>query len=108
MVDGAVQVQFVLRTLAGEFAQTAQGDLDVARSQLDLIVEVFVLALIPDLDRLALALARIANADALGVVTAGAEGAGAARADPLVAAGMFAFLLLETLLELLDQLIQTA
>ncbi|EXF47340.1 hypothetical protein BAY1663_00011 [Pseudomonas sp. BAY1663] len=94
--------------LAGELAQAAQGDLDVARAQLDLVVEVLVLALVPDLDRLALALAGVADADALGVVAARAERAGTAGTDPLVAAGMALLLFLETFLEFLDQLVQAS
>lgn len=108
VVDGAVDVQFVRRALTGELAQAAQGDLDVARTEFDLIVEVLVFALVPDLHRLALAFAGIADADAFGVVAAGAERAGAAGTDPLVAAGMAFLLLFETLLELLDQLVQPA
>lgn len=106
MVDGAVDVQLFRRALTGELAQAAQGDLDVARAQLNLVVEVLVLALVPDLGRLALALAGVADADALGVEATGAERAGAAGTDPLVAAGVAFLLLFQALLELLDQLVQ--
>ncbi|MCY1284770.1 hypothetical protein D9M70_336870 [compost metagenome] len=108
MVDGAVDVQLFRRAFAGELAQAAQGDLDVAGAQLDLVVEVLVLALVPDLHRPALALAGVADADAFRVEAAGAERTGAAGADPLVAAGVALLLLLEALLELLDQLVQAA
>src|SRR5690606_27283304 len=84
-VDGAVDVQFLGRALAGEAAQAAQGDLDVARAQFDRVVQVAVFALLPDLDRAAVT-AGAADADAFGVIAAVAEGAGSARADPLVAA----------------------
>ncbi|MNJ73173.1 hypothetical protein D3C77_699330 [compost metagenome] len=70
MVDGAVDVQFFGCTLARKLAQAAQCQLDVTRAQFDLIVEVLVLALIPDLDRLALTLASIADPNAFGVVPA--------------------------------------
>jgi hypothetical protein len=43
------------RALAGEAAQAAQGDLDVARAEFDAVVEVAELALFPDLDRRAVA-----------------------------------------------------
>ncbi|MPN44179.1 hypothetical protein SDC9_191740 [bioreactor metagenome] len=49
--DGAVEVEFARRALAGEAAQSAQGDLDVAGAEFDLVVEVAVGALFPDLDR---------------------------------------------------------
>jgi len=38
VIDGPVQIQFVLRALAGELAQPTQGYLDVARAQFDLII----------------------------------------------------------------------
>ncbi len=106
VVDGAVDVQLFGRTLARELAQAAQGDLDIARAQLNLVVEVFVLALVPDLHRLPLALAGVADANAFGVVAAGAERAGAAGADPFVAAGMAFFLFFQALFEFLDQLVE--
>src|SRR5690606_34701796 len=74
----------------------------------DLVIEVLVFALVPDLHRAALALAGIADANALGVVAAGTEGAGAAGADPLVAAGMAFLLFFQAFLEFLDQLVEAA
>jgi len=53
----------------GELAQTAQRHLDVARAELDLIVEVLELASIPDLHGAAV-LALAADTDAFGIVTA--------------------------------------
>jgi hypothetical protein len=85
--DGAVQIQFVLGAFAGEAAQAAQGDLDVARAELDGVVEVAVFAVLPDLDRGAVAGRGAADADAFRVVAAVAEGRGAAGAYPLAAAG---------------------
>ena len=38
--DGAVEVEFLGRALARETAQAAQRDLDVARAEFDLVVEV--------------------------------------------------------------------
>src|SRR5690606_34353773 len=66
-VDGAVDVQFLGRALAGEATQAAQGHLDVARAQFDRVVEVPVFALFPDLDRTTVT-AGAADADTLGVV----------------------------------------
>src|SRR5690606_2194545 len=107
VVDGAVEIALFGRAFTCELAQATQGDLDVARAQLDLIVEVLVFALIPHLGGLALALAGIADANAFRVVAAGTERAGTAGTDPLVAAGVLFLLLLEAFLELLDQLVQT-
>ena len=106
VADGAVEVQLILRTLASELAQPAQGDLDIAGAQLYRVVEVLVFALLPHLDGLALTLAGIADANALRVVAARAKRAGAAGADPLVAAGMAFLLLIEALLERLDELVE--
>src|SRR5690606_4522204 len=103
-----IDIQLFGSAGAGEFAQAAQRHLDVARAQLDLIIQVLVLALLPDLGRSPLALAGIADTNAHRVVAAGTEGAGAASTDPLVAAGVTLLLLLEALLELLDQLVQPA
>ncbi len=63
------------------------------------------LALVPDLHRPEVAVAVLADADALGVGAVGAEGRGAGGADPLRAALMAALLLGEALLEGLEQLV---
>jgi len=70
VVDGAVDVQLFGGAFTGELAQPAQGQLDVAGAQFDLVVEVLVLALVPDLYRLALALAGLADANAFRVEAA--------------------------------------
>ncbi len=69
--------------LAREPAQPAQRDLDVARVELDVAVEVAKRALVPDLDRAARAAAVLPDPDALRVVAVCAEGTRAAGADPL-------------------------
>ena len=97
-VDRLVEVELLGGALAGEAAQAAQRDLDVAGAELDLVVEVAELALVPDLDRAALA-ALAADADALGIVALIAERRGAAGADPLAAALVPPLLLLEPLLQ---------
>ncbi len=71
--DGAVQIEFLGRTFAGEAAQTAQRDLDVARAQLDGIVQVAVLTLFPHLDRSAVARRFATDTDAFRVVAVVAE-----------------------------------
>src|SRR5690606_39836105 len=90
------------------FAQPAQGDLDVAGAELDLVVQVLVLALVPDLDGLAVPALVLADADAFGVVTVGAEGAGAAGADGLVAPLVALLLLLDALGQRLHELVEAA
>src|SRR3954470_11716523 len=80
-LDGAVEIELVGGSGAGELAQSSQRDLDVPRAEFDLVVEVLELALVPDLDRTAM-LALAADADALGVVAGVAERRGAFRADP--------------------------
>ena len=104
-VDRGVHVQLVRRALPGKAAQAAQGDLDVAGAQFDLVVQVPVFALLPDLHGPAM-LALAADADAFGIVAAVAERAGPAGADPFVAALMPAVLLVQTLLQRLHQLVE--
>ncbi len=54
--DRAGQVEFQFGALAGELAQAAQRQLDVAGAEFDRVVEVAEFALVPDLDRGAVAL----------------------------------------------------
>src|SRR6185312_8849362 len=61
-VDGAGQVEFLLRALAHPAAQPFQRDLDVAGAKLDAVVEIAELALVPHLHRAAVAAAILANA----------------------------------------------
>ena len=89
------------------FAQAPQRDLDVAGAELDLVVEVLELALVPDLHGAAV-LALAADADALGVVAGVAERRGAAGADPFLAALVAALLLGHALLQRLQQLVEAA
>ena len=72
--DGAVQVQFFGCAFAREATQPAQRDLDVACAELDRVVEVAELALVPHLDCRAVAGGLAADADALGVGAVVAEG----------------------------------
>jgi hypothetical protein len=82
-----------------------ESDLDVSRAELERIVVVLVLALVPDLDRRLVAPLVLADANALRVVAVGAERAGAAGADHLVAALVALLLFLEALLQGLHQLV---
>ncbi|MPM87405.1 hypothetical protein SDC9_134501 [bioreactor metagenome] len=103
-VDGVRQVQLQLVAFACEFAQAAQRHLDIARAQFLGVVVVAIGTLLPHLHG-ALVLARPANADALRVVAAVAEGAGAVGADPLVAALVAFFLLFKALFQRLHQIV---
>ncbi len=71
--DGAFEIELFGCPLAGKTAQAAQGDLDVARAELDAVVEVAVFALFPDLDRRAV-LASATHPDPLGMRPAMTEG----------------------------------
>ena len=64
----------IIRAFARPLAEAFQSDLDRTGANFDLIIEVAELALVPDLDRALVARAVLADADALGVVTIGAEG----------------------------------
>ena len=77
--DRVGQVELDRGALAGELAQPAQRDLDVARAELDRVVEVLELALVPDLDGAAVAVLVLADAHAFGIVAVGAERRGAGR-----------------------------
>src|SRR3990167_5407094 len=90
-INRRVEIELVCRPLARKAAQSAQRHLDIAGAQFLRVVEVSELAFLPHLDR-ALVLAFTAHPHPFGVVARGAEGAGPAGADPLVAA-FVAFLL---------------
>ncbi len=107
-IDRLVEGELLLRALAHPASQPLHGDADVAGAELDVVVEVLELALVPDLDRAAVAAFGLADAHAFGIVAIGAEGRGAAGADPFRAALVAALLLLEPLLQRLHQLVETA
>src|SRR5947209_3728791 len=97
-LDGVVEIELVGRAGARELAQPAQRDLDVARAELDLVVEVLELAPVPHLHGAAM-LALAADAYALRIVAGVAERRGAAGADPFLAALVTALLFFEALLQ---------
>src|SRR6185437_6671471 len=107
VADRLRQVELEVGALAGELAQAPERDLDVAGAELDRVVEVAELALVPDLDRPAV-LALAADPDALGVVAGIAVGRSAGGADPFLAARMPALLLGEPLAQRLHQLVPAA
>ena len=107
-LDGVVEIELVGRAGAGELAQAAQRDLDVARAELDLVVEVLELAPVPHLHGAEVAVAVLADADAFRIVAVGAERRGAGGADPFLAALVAALLLLQPLLQGLEQLVEAA
>src|SRR6266571_4212264 len=108
LVDRGVEVELFRRAFARELAQPSQRHLDVARAELDRIVQVAVFALVPYLYGAAAARAVLADANPLRVVAVGAERGGARGADPLVAALVPAFLLLEAFLERLHEFFPAA
>ena len=107
-LDGAVEVELVGRAGAGEFAQPAQRDLDVAGAELDVAGEIPELALVPDLHGAEIAVLVLADAHAFGIIAVGAERRGAGGADPFLAALMAAFLFGEPLAQRLQKLFQAA
>ncbi len=104
LVDGLVEVELRLLSLAGELAQAAQRDLH--RAHVERVVGAVVLeaALLGDLHRRA-ALALAADADAGRMLAAVPERRLAAGADPLVAAVVALVLLLQALQEAAHQLV---
>ena len=107
-VDGAGQVELLLGALAHPAAQALQRDLDVARAELDRIVEIAELAPVPHLYRAPVAAFVLADAHAFGIVAIGAERRGARGADPFRAALVPALLFLEPLPQRLHQLLEAA
>ena len=105
LANGAVEIEFVGRARARELAQAAQRDLDVARADLDVAVEILEGALVPHLHRAVVAVLVLPDAHARGVVPMGAEGRGARGADPLRAALMALLLLGEALPERFHELV---
>ena len=73
LVDRIVEVELVGRPLAGKFSEAPERNLDVAGTELNRIVEIPVLAFIPDFDGAAMARAPLADAHAFGIVTMGAK-----------------------------------
>src|SRR5690606_2706128 len=107
-VYGVVQIQVLGGAFAGELAELAQRDLDVAGAELDGVVEIAELALVPDLDRTPMPGAVLTDAYAFRVVAVRPERRDASRADPFGAAFMALLLLLQTLLQRFDELVPTA
>src|SRR5215467_10708270 len=64
LADRGVEIEFVRRAGAGEFAQAPERDLDVADAKLDIAVEVLELAAVPDLYRAIVAILFLADAHA--------------------------------------------
>src|SRR5690242_16822189 len=102
--DRGIEIELIGSAFAGEAAQAAQRELDIACTELTRAVQVSEFALVPHLER-ALVDALATDADAFGVVARIAERAGAAGADPLVAALVTALLLGEALLERFHDLV---
>src|SRR5207302_11493782 len=92
----------------GKLAEPAQRRLEVAGAELDAVVEIAELALVPDLDGAAVARRFLADAHAFRVVAMGAERRGTGGADPLAAALMPGLLLGEPLAQRLHQFVPAA
>ena len=103
--DGVVQIQLQLSALARKAAQTAQGDLEVADPKLNRVIVVPELALVPHLDRRAIASRFSAHTDTFRMVATISKRGGATRPDPSVSPGMTSFLFLQALFEHLHELV---
>ena len=93
---------------AGEAAQLAQGQLEVAGADLDIVGEIAELPLVPDLDRAPVPALVLPDPHALGVVAVGAERRGAGGADHLAAALVPLLLLRQPLGQRAHQLLEAA
>ena len=101
--DRFVEVQLLDRPFAREATQAAQRDLDVAGADLDAVVQIAELALLPHLHSGAIAGGVAPDANAFRVVAVVAKGRCAACAYPFAAALVASLLLFKSLAELVHQ-----
>ena len=106
--DRVVEIELLGHALARKLAEPPQRDLDVARADLDAVVEVPEFALVPDFHGAAMLRFFLPDADAFRVVAVRAERARARGADPLGAALVPPLLLFEPLLQRLHELVPAA
>jgi hypothetical protein len=71
--DRACQVQLIRCTVARKFTQAAQGDLDIARADFLITVEVFKDAFIPNFDSFPVTAFFLTDANAFGIVAISAK-----------------------------------
>src|SRR6266567_2294138 len=107
-LDRCIEIELLGHAFASESAEPSECDLDVARVELDRIVEIRERPLIPDLDRASAAAALLTDANAFGVVAVRAERTRARGADPLRPALMTRALLGEPLSQRLHELVPSA
>src|ERR1700747_1026206 len=88
LLDRGVEIEFIWRAGAGEFAQAPERDLDVADAEFDIAVEILELAAVPHLHGAEIAVLLLPDPDAFGIITLGAERGRAGGADPFIAALM--------------------
>ena len=105
LLDRSVEIEFVRRAGAREFAQPPQRHLDVADAELDIAVEILELALVPHLHGAVVAVLFLPDPHAFGIVALGAERRRAGGADPFAAALVAALLFLEPLAKRLHELV---
>src|SRR5437763_6541125 len=105
--DRAIHVEFLRHAFARKAPELAQRNLDVARIELDVAVEVAKVALVPNPDGAAVA-ALATDPHAFRVVAVRAERARAVGADPFRAAGVTLTLFFESLFESFHQLVPAA
>ena len=106
--DGGVEIQFLLRPIAGPFAQPLQSNFDVARAQFHIAIKVFKIAFVPNLDCSLVAAFGLPNSHAFWIVPIGAKRRRAGCAHPFAAALVAPFLLLQPFAERLHELVKPA
>src|SRR5207248_3365850 len=107
-LDGCVEIELLGHALACEAAKPSERDLDIARVELDRVVEVRERPLVPDFDRASAATALLADANAFGVVAVRAKRPRTRGADPFRSALMALALLGEPLPQRFHELVPAA
>ena len=105
--NGAVQIKFFRSPIARPFAQTAKGDLDIAGAKFHPVIQIAKFALVPNLDRAAVAALILPDAHAFGIVAISPKGRGARRADPFIATLMATLLCRQPLPQPLHQRVKS-
>ena len=102
------EIELIRSAIAGESAKFAQGDLDVACPQLDRVVQVAILAAVPDLDGPAVTRSLLSDAHAFRVVAVSPEWRCSRGSDPLVASLVAAILLLQPFTQGFHEFVESA
>ena len=108
LIDRVLEVELVCRALTGKSPEPSKRDLDIARAELQLVVQISILTSVPHLGCPAVPRALLADANAFRVIAIGAERRGSRRADPFVAALVPPFLLRKAFTQRFHQFLEPA